>query len=495
MMLNELPPRLRPEQMISIIENGLKTTIVPKKIIIVGAGMAGLVAASLLKDAGHNVIVIEASDRVGGRVYTLRSPFGANQYLDVGPMRIPSNHYLTLAYTKKFRLPVNLFINSTPKDIIYVNGVKTNLKTYQRKPDILNFPLAPNEKGKTAEELFFLAVSPIVNFINQNPQRNWSIAAKEFEKYSLDTFLRHNPVSSVLSPGAVDMIKTIFGIEGVSEQSFIEILREVLILANPEINFYEITGGFDKLPRAFLPQLQEDILFQQKMTKIVQHDNQVTIHSVESKTSQPFSITGDLAIITVPFSVLQFVEVEPYHSFSYYKRKAIRTLQYVPTTKIGLQFKSRFWEKEGMYGGRTISDMPIVYNYYPSHGFDQPKGVVLASYTWGNDAIIWDSMSKEERIRQALKYLAIIHGNHIYREFETGVAYSWVQNPFSAGAFALFKPEQETELYPYLSSPEGRVHFAGEHTSLPHAWIQTAIESGIRVADEVNDLRRTFFSQ
>jgi monoamine oxidase len=494
MMQNDIPPRLRPEQMIAIIKNGLKKTQIPKKIIIVGAGMAGLVAASLLKDAGHNVIVIEASERVGGRVYTLRSPLTGDQHIDVGPMRIPSIHYLTLAYIQKFRLPVNLFINTTPNDLLYVNGVKTRLNSYQRNPDILNFPVASHEKGKTNLELFNLAVGPIVNFINQDPKRNWSIAAKEFDKYSLDTFLRHNPVGPVLSPAAIDMIKILFGIEGVSELSFIEILREGMILANPDIYFYEITGGFDQLPKSFLPQLQEDILFQKKMTRIVQHDNQVTIHSVESKTLQPFSITGDLAIITVPFSVMQFVEVEPYHSFSYHKWKAIRTLHYVPSTKIGLQFKSRFWEKEGMYGGRTISDIPIRFTYYPSYRFDQPRGVVIGSYTWGNDAITWDSMSEEDRIRQALKYLAIIHGNHIYREFVTGVAHSWSQNPFSAGAFALFKPEQETELYPYLSSPEGRVHFAGEHTSLPHAWIQTAIESGIRVANEVNDLRRTFFS-
>lgn len=495
MMLNDMPPRLRPEQMIASIKNGLKKTDIPKKIIIVGAGMAGLVAASLLKDAGHNVVVIEASERVGGRVHTVRSPLTAAQYIEVGAMRIPSIHYLTLAYVQKFHLPVNLFINTTPKDLIYVNGIKTRLKDYQRSPDILNYPVSPNEKGKSDEELFNLVARPIVNFINQDPQRNWSIVAKEFDKYSLDTFLRHNPVGPILSPGAIDMIKVLYGVEGVSELSFIEILREVLILANPDIYFYEITGGFDQLPKAFLPQLQEDILFQQKMTKIVQHDNQVTIHSVESKTLQPFSITGDLAIITVPFSVLQFVEVEPYHSFSYHKWKAIRTLHYVPSTKIGLQFKSRFWEKEGMYGGRTITDIPIKFTYYPSYGFDQTRGVVVGSYTWGNDAIIWDSMSEKDRVSQALKYLAIIHGNHIYREFETGVAYSWVQNPFSAGAFALFKPEQETELYPYLSPPEGRVHFAGEHTSLPHAWIQTAIESGIRVANEVNGLRRTFFSQ
>jgi monoamine oxidase len=85
-------PQLSTDQMISIIRNGLKKTQIPKKIIIVSAGMAGLVAASLLKQAGHHVTILEASERVGGRVYTLRSDFRDGQYLEAGAMRIPHTH-------------------------------------------------------------------------------------------------------------------------------------------------------------------------------------------------------------------------------------------------------------------------------------------------------------------------------------------------------------------------------------------------------------------
>lgn len=152
--------------MVSIIRNGLQKTAVPKHIVIVGAGMAGLVCASLLKEAGHQVTILEASDRIGGRVFTLRSPFYDGQYVEAGAMRIPSTHLLTLAYISKFRLPLNEFINMTPNDPLSVNGVKTRRWIYQQNPDILRFPLAPHERGKTADELALLAVKPVIDFIN-----------------------------------------------------------------------------------------------------------------------------------------------------------------------------------------------------------------------------------------------------------------------------------------------------------------------------------------
>jgi monoamine oxidase len=490
-MLNYAFPKLSSDQMISIIRNGLEKTKTPKKIIIIGAGMSGLVSASLLKQAGHNVTILEATDRVGGRIYTLRGDLRDGQYLEAGAMRIPHTHLLALEYIKKFKLPVNRFINSTPNDIVYIKGIKTRFKVYEQNPDILRFPVYPQEKGKTAKELLQLAIKPVTDFIEQNPKRNWPWVIKELDKYSMDTYLRYNPFGVTLSPGAIEMIKVILTLEGLMELSFLELLRELLILFTPDITFYEITGGNDQLPKAFTTQLKEDIFYGQKVRKIVQHDNQVTIHSVH-KILEPFQITGDLAIVTIPFSVLQFVEIEPRNSFSENKWKAIRELNYAGSTKTGIQFKNRFWERQGLYGGQTVTDLPIKYIQYPSYDLGtQGSGVILGSYTWEDDAVPWDSLENDDRLEYVLKNLAAIYGKQVFSEFQAGVSHSWVRYPYSAGAFTMFKPEQVKELSPYISTPEGRVHFAGEHASTTHAWIQGAIESGIHAAFEVNDLPRT----
>lgn len=481
-------PQFSVEQMLKTVKVGLKKPPSSKKVIIIGAGMAGLVAASLLKRAGHEVIIIEADNRVGGRIYTMRAPFYGTQYLEAGAMRIPETHLITLEYIRKFKLPLQPFINTTPYDLFYMKGKKTRLMTYEQNPDILGFPVAPHERGKTAKELLQLAIQPVTDFLNLDPQKNWPLLVQELDKYSMDSYLRYNPYGYRLSPGAIEMIKVILTLQGLIELSFLDIFREFMILFTPNIRFYQIAGGNDQLSQAFLSELRENIYYRQKVKKMIQHHNQVSIYTVHQESLAPFQFTADFAIVTIPFSVLKLVEIEPYESISPGKWKAIRELHYVGSTKIGIQFKHPFWEAEGLFGGQTVTDLPIRYVQYPSHQLGQKRpGVILASYTWEDDAIPWDSLRAEERLEYAMRNLSAIHGNRVYGDFLSGASHSWLRHPYSGGAFAMFKPEQATELSPHLSKPEGRIHFAGEHTSSTHAWIQSAIESGIRVAHEVND--------
>jgi monoamine oxidase len=224
--------------------------------------------------------------------------------------------------------------------------------------------------------------------------------------------------------------------------------------------------------------------------------------------------TADIAVVTVPFSALRHVEVTPL--LSYGKRRAVIELHYDSATKVLLEFDKRWWEfdeddwkreldaiKPGLYqhylgldkkpaaetvGGGSVTDNPNRFMYFPSHpvpGSD--GGVVLASYSWAADASRWDSLHDDERYAYALRGMQSVYGKRIEAFFTgRGHTQSWLRNRYALGEAAVFTPRQFTELHPSITTVEGPVHFAGEHTSLKHSWIEGALESAVRVALEVN---------
>ncbi|UOR13028.1 flavin monoamine oxidase family protein [Halobacillus amylolyticus] len=479
-----------PEGMVNIIRDGLQLAKTPKKVIIAGAGMSGLVSASLLKRAGHHVTVLEGNDRIGGRVFTLRQPFTQGNYIELGAMRIPGTHALVCEYIKRFRLPINPFINSSPLDLIFVNNILTTRKHYEQYPEVLQFPLEEWEKGKTASELFLSAVNPFIERYQSSSPEEQGRLKKQYASYSMRDYLENNPLGPSLSSNAIRMIMVLLGIEGFPEFSFVDILTDIIYpIFNKDTNFYEITGGNDQLPLSFLSELHSDILYNHKVRKIKQTTSGVTLSTVNPLTQEPKFFSGDYSIITMPFSVFQFVDVEPYDSISFKKWQAIRTLPNIPAVKIAIEFKHRFWER--MKVGNIITDLPTMFTYIPSHNKGRfGPAVLLGSYSWGNNASLWTSLTESSLISYVLKDLAKIYGNIVYQEYYQAFAFDWAQNPFSAGCFTLFSPHQVVNFGDYISTPEGRLHFAGEHTSSFHGWVEGAIESGIRAAYEINERSR-----
>ncbi|ARI79214.1 amine oxidase [Halobacillus mangrovi] len=469
----------------SIVRNGLTPTMNSKRIIIIGAGMAGLVAASLLKQAGHEVIILEGNNRIGGRIYTIREPFSKGLYLDAGAMRFPDTHNLVFEYIRKFNLPINVFINKN--DLFLINGIQATDTLYESNPNIFNFPLPPQEQGKTAIELLSSAVKPFLDLYEQATPDEQDRLRKKFDRYSFDDHLRNNLLGNSLSPEAIRMVKVILGIEGFPELSFVDILLDIVrTVFNKDLKFYEITGGNDQLPLALLPELRQNISYYQKVHQIIQDNDGIIVTVRDRTTNEYHRIQGDYTIVTVPYSVFQFIEIYPYDSISFQKWKAIRELNYVSSVKVGLEFKSKFWESGNI--GNIITDLPLRYTYSPSHNIGEAgPGVMLGSYSWAQNANLWNSLPNDERIREALQGLSRIYGNQVYKYFSKGTSYSWSQNQFSAGCFTLFAPNQASDFSDALYSPEGRIHFAGEHTSPFHGWVEGAIESAIRAAYEVND--------
>jgi monoamine oxidase len=449
-----------------------------KRVVIIGAGIAGLVAAFELLRQGHEPIVLEAQHRVGGRVYTLRD-FAPGLYAEAGAMRIPRVHDLTLAYCELFGLELRPFVMGNPRTLVHIAGQRMTVAEADAQPDRLPFDLADHERGKTWTQLWNEATSEFRQRYEQGGVESLDGLLREYDQYSIREFLEVRGFSE----GALELYGVMSFREANMNAAVIEQLREIVGRSFEDMQ--EIAGGMDRLPQAFYEQLRQSVRFGAEVNAIEQDENQVTVHY--RGPAGRFSISADYAICAIPFSVLRDIEVigQP---FSRPKQKAIRELNYNASTKILFQVRRRFWEYEdGIVGGTTVTDLPVRRICYPSYSDPmEERGMLLASYTWGQDALRWGAMRPEDVIEQALEDVAQVHPS-VTSEFEVGAVHAWYDDPWARGAFALFEPEQQTRLQPAIVAPEGRIHFAGEHTSLYHAWIQGALESGIRAAREVHE--------
>jgi monoamine oxidase len=463
---------------LSIVQQGLEPTPRPQRIIVVGAGMAGLSAAYELKRAGHEVTVLEAQQRVGGRLQTYREPFTDGLYAEAGGMRLPASHELTMAYVNKFKLKTAPFTMGNPNCYVFMNNKKMRLADFRHNPALLGFQVNDDERGKTPAQLWEHALEPIEAKLKAKGESAWDEIMAEYDQDSLREFLD----KCGWSEGAIEMFGLFAGYEARMNSSFIDIIR-------PEIggsfqNLVELVGGADQLPNAFLPELRANLRFGAKMTALDQSPDDVTVHY--RTRSGRFSVSGDYCILTLPFPVMRHIEI--LKPFSLAKQRAIRQVHYDASTKVLLQCRRRFWEEdEGIYGGGTVTDLAIRNLYYPDHGRETGRGVLLASYTWAEDAQRWGSLTPEERIEQAIEDVSRIHPQ-IVQEFEVGASKVWHDDEYAGGAFALFEPGQFTRLYNAICQPEGRVYFAGEHASVYHRWIQGALESGLRAANDIHQL-------
>ena len=448
----------------------------PRKIIIVGAGMAGLVAAYELKRAGHTVKILEARERVGGRVLTLREPFSPGLYAEAGAMRIPAKHKLVNAYIQKFGLPTMKFTMASTNSLYYFGGRRCLNSEVERDPSLLNLDFSgPNGKRSILqawEEFVQRAAEQV-----EADEKYWDELLRRYGHHSLFEFFQ----SQGYSLESITAFGLVAGLEPVLRNSVLELLQ--VAIAWHDTGMVQIIGGMDQLPKAFLSDLQGCIELGAEMVALNYTSDTVTVHYKHGAELQQES--GDYAIITLPYPALRFVDV--LKSFSPGKQIAIRQLNYLNAVKVFIECRRRFWEEDdGIFGGTTTTDLPIQQVVYPEHGRETGRGVLIGCYTYDREARRWAALPAEDRIAQTLKYLSQIH-RQVTVEFETGTSKVWGEDKFAGGAFAIFEPSQQALLYPSIVAAEGPVHFAGEHASLKHSWIEGAVESGLRAAQEVHE--------
>ena len=359
-----------------------------KRVIIVGAGISGLVAGYELSCAGHDVTILEARNRVGGRVFTLRTPFSDGHFADAGAARIPPDHDMTIGYADHFGLTLDPFY---PESSYYVN--------------------------LSDDEQTLISAS---DYLNNPPWEGFPVNRKDFIK---------------------------------------------------------IRGGTDKLPQAFADTLSDLIHLATPVESIEQNADGIIVG-----VSDGTEYSADRALCTVPLPVLNRIQFSPQLSDAKVEASS-GGYNYLQITRLFMQFSNRFWESEGLNGwGNTDWPEEI---WQPTWDREGPKGVLL-SYLFFDRADEIDQLSEADRIEHVLnRWENVFPG--VQDHVEGGTSLSWAQQEWSGGAVAYPAPEQDEALAAYIGAAEGRIHFAGEHASDYHGWMQGALVSGLRAATEIHE--------
>jgi len=241
--------------------------------------------------------------------------------------------------------------------------------------------------------------------------------------------------------------------------------------------WFKIRGGNDQLPKAFAAKLADKILYGAPVVRMEHDERGARAVFLQSGSHQ--TITGDRLICTLPFSVLRRVEVSP--GFPSKLERVIREMEYGPIARVFLQVRKRYWLDKGVNGFAITEDPMEV--WHPT--FNQPgtRGILL-SYARGKYAQQLTAMKEGERIENMLDHVEKLYPG-IREHFEGGATKCWGDDEWSRGAWA----ESDWGELVKIIKPQGRIHLAGDHLSSQSSWMQGALESGLRVAKEVNDAK------
>jgi monoamine oxidase len=450
-----------------------------RKVVIVGAGLAGLSAGYELGQAGHDVTILEAQGRVGGRVLTLRDPFSDNLYAEAGAMNVFDNHTWTLKYIKLFNLTLDPVVSSQLGSVLYLRGKR--IETKQGQP--VNYPLSLNssEKQLQRRELWQRYVLPVLDELGDSTATGWPPPSlKKYDDMTFYKFLRQRGASAdaaeFLGLGAYGGLG-----DGIQSVSALVLLREALHRAKMTRNS-TIRGGTDTLPKAFATRMSTKIRYGAPVVAIEQQISKVRVVYLQAGSRE--SIVADRVVFAVPFPVLKTIHVTP--AFSSFKQRAIVELPYTSVTRTYFQTRQKFWLDQGLSGSATTDvGNTMVFDGAPNQSSDQGRGI-LESYMSGPMARQAAAIPEAQRVAWVMKIVEKAYPN-LRRNFEVGATKCWDLDQWARGGYAWYKPGQMTSLLPHVARVEGRIHFAGEHASSLFGWMQGALESGNRVAQEIND--------
>jgi monoamine oxidase len=462
-------------------------------VLVLGAGIAGMSAAYELRNAGYQVQVLEYNDRAGGRNWSLRGGdrytelggftqecrFEKDLYINPGPWRIPYHHRGMLDYCKRLGVPLESFVQ------VNYNAYLHNSRAFGGKPQRYR-EIKADYQGHVAELLAKATrQSALDQTVSKEDQekllqslRDWGALDKNHAYVSSGRSSERRGYEK--EPGGGLTARPIpskpIGLGDILDSGLWQGISAGDIF-DMQTALFQPVGGMGRVGEAFGRELGPLIQYNAKVVDIHQDDRGVS--AVYEDTRVPGirrTARADWCVCTIPLPILAQIPMNIGADLA----AAISAVPYASAVKVGLQFKRRFWEEdEHIYGGITYTDLPIATIGYPNTGFHGGgKGVLLAAYIWGNNAMEFTAMTPDERVRKALDYGSRIHPQYP-QEFDNGVAVAWHRSPFTMGCFGMWTEDVRAKHYDALCAIDGRIALAGEHASFIGGWQEGAVTSAL----------------
>jgi monoamine oxidase len=461
-------------------------------VLILGAGVAGMVAAMELRRAGYKVTILEYNDRGGGRTWTIRGgdrytelggavqdcTFDPGLYINPGPWRIPYHHRAMLDYCKRLGVALEPFIQ------VNHNAYLHSAKSFDGQPQ--RYREVQADFNGTVSELLSKAVKTgaLQNAIRPEDTeillaalRSWGALDRDY-RYRAGEYASERRGWDKPPGGGLDAVPQPSQPIAPSDLLNGRLWRALSTALDfdYQTTLFQPVGGMDAIAKAMTKQVGDLLTLRAKVTAIRQDDHGVTATWTDTATNTPRQSRADWCLCTIPLSVLSQVEMNVSPAMA----AAIDAVPYAAALKIGLQFKRRFWEEdEAIYGGISYTDLPISLIGYPATGYlGGGKGVLLGAYNFGAYATEFTALDPAERVRRAVEFGAQIHPQ--YRaEFESGVAVGWHRVPWTLGCYGQWTDAARTAHYQNLCAIDGRILLAGEHASYIPAWQEGAALSAL----------------
>jgi monoamine oxidase len=457
-----------------------------RRVILVGAGIAGLVLGYELAAAGYDPLILEARGRPGGRNWTLRAGdlieetdsaqrvrfnVAEHLYFNPGPARIPYHHEAILSYCRALGVPVEVMCNDN-------RGALMQDDTAFGGAPQLNRRVVNDARGYVAE----LAAKALDRAALEQPASAEDAERlrdflRAFGALDRDLVYRGSSRAGWAEPPGAGMqegrANTPLDFRAILASGFWQGPMQWGELANMAPTMLQPVGGMGRIGAAFGRKLWGRITYNAEVTALRRIEAGVRVVWKDTSGAEQ-AAEAPVIVVTVPLSVLRAIP----NDFAPAIREAIAAPDYVPAGKAAFQAERRFWELDcGIYGGISWTNRPITQIWYPTAGLQQKKGVLVGAYVWSQEeGMPFAAKSPERRLEDALADGEALHKD--YRAWlGRGVTVAWPKVPFSLGAWVEWGTEARARHYKTLLGGDGPFLFAGEHLSWINGWQEGAVRS------------------